>query len=287
MLIDKKMLKIALAVFLSVLVSQLFKLQSSFFAAIAVVFCMNNSFYTSYKAGLYRMCGTLVGASAGILVVWIHPNDALLCGVGTLVYVLVCKLVHIEKTIPTAGVVFAAIMLTLGNKNPFLYSLNRVIDTFVGIIIAVIISYAVFPNENIIKIRRNIQSISQKIQASALQFLSVGQNVDFDRLRSELINSIHLLDTYKQEFNPKMKANSDLVKITDELLLLRQILKNLDTIAELKPQSTLNTKNKDRLCALHIDFIQADYTFDEQASVVYNYHVDRLLSALYALRAYP
>lgn len=287
MLIDKKMFKTALAVFLSVLVANLFKLQSPFFVAIAVVFCMDSSFYTSYRAGFYRMCGTLAGAVVGILFVLIQPDNALLCGVGILAVILICRLFHIEKTIPTAGVVFAAVMLSLGNKNPFTYSLNRVIDTFVGIIIAVAVSYAVFPKENILKIRKNIRSISGKIQTAAIQFLSAGEKVDFDSLRDELVGSIHLLDDYKKEFNPKIKENSDLMNITEELMLLRMILKHLDTISELKPMSILNKDNIKRLAALNTGIIQDGSHNDNQKnteSIIYNYHVKKLLDALFAIQ---
>lgn len=138
--IDRRSVETSVAVFLSVLVSRQFKLEYPFFAVIASIFTLENTLDNPYKAGVYRLIGTIVGAAVGIAFVLIQPGNALLSGIGTMVLILICSSFSWERAVPIAGVVFASIMLTIDRQNPFTYSFNRVISTFAGIVIAVAVS---------------------------------------------------------------------------------------------------------------------------------------------------
>lgn len=138
-----KNLKTSLAAFLSVGISYLLKLEFPFFTAISALFTIESSKVTPLKAGITRMLGSLVGASVGVGLVLIKPGDVILCGLGVMLIIYICDILKWDKAIPIAGVIFMAIMLGKDIKNPLQYSLNRILNTFAGIVIAVAIDYLI------------------------------------------------------------------------------------------------------------------------------------------------
>lgn len=102
---------------------------------------------TPLYAGIIRMLGSLVGASVGILFVSVQPGNVFLCGLGMLLIIWICNIFKWDKAIPIAGVIFVAIMLGTNISNPLKYSIGRILNTFIGIVIAVIMDYLIPMNK--------------------------------------------------------------------------------------------------------------------------------------------
>lgn len=263
--------------FLSVLVSKAFKLEYPFFTVIAAIFSMENSIANSYKAGINRLLGTLVGAFVGVIFVSIQPGNAFYMGIGTLLLIFICNIFKWNKAVPIAGVVFAAIMLSLNNKNPLYYSFGRVVDTFVGIVIAVAVNYIVFPPNNLVQMRKNLDAISGKITTAIGQYVCLGSNLDFDSLRSEVIDLIKFIKTYKAEFKFKIDKDAEVSHISGELESLHNILTHLKTVDALGPQCSLNPGNLEKLRQLKFcDTKNKEYSENNQ-NIIYNYHISEIL----------
>lgn len=143
--IGKRNIKTAIAVSLSISTAKILRLEYPFFAAIAAIFSMENSISNSFKAAVNRLLGTLVGASIGLIFVFIRPGDAILSGLGTMLLIFICNIFKWDKAIAIAGIVFASIMLTPNLKNPISYSIIRVIETLIGIVIALLVNSLIFP----------------------------------------------------------------------------------------------------------------------------------------------
>ncbi len=157
-------LKTALAVVVCMGISKLLKLEYPFFVAIAAIISMENSLANSFKAGRNRMAGTIIGAGFGLICALIEPGNTILCGIGIIGVIYCCNLLKWRKPVAFAGVVFMAVMLTVKGKNPFFYSMNRIIDTFIGIVVAVIINYLVFPPNYVPKIYHAIPDLAFKTE---------------------------------------------------------------------------------------------------------------------------
>lgn len=277
---SKRDIKTAIAVFLSVLVSKLLHLEYPFFTAIAVIFSMENSIANSYRAGIYRLLGTLIGAFVGVIFVSIQPGNAVLMGMGTLALIFICNVFKWDRAVPIAGVVFASIMLSLSNKNPLHYSVSRILDTFVGIVIAVAVNYIIFPPNDLAQICKRIHAISERITAATVQFVCLGNNVDFKRLRKDVIDSIRDLETYKLEFKPKIGEGNEFAGISKELDSLRSILAHLKTVDELGPQCCLSPENAEKVRKLNLcDMKSSEYSHNDR-NIIYNYHVGNILDSL-------
>lgn len=241
---------------------------------------MENSIASSYKAGVYRLIGTLVGAFVGVIFIYIQPGNALLMGIGTVVLIFICNTFKWDRAVPIAGVMFAAIMLSLNNKNPIQYSFSRVLCTFAGIVIAVAVNHLVFPPNNLAQMRKSLDSISKKISESIIEFICKGNSVDLNSLRREVIDSIKFLETYKVEFNPKVDRDNEFSIISKELESLRSILSHLKTVAELGPQCCLNPENAEMLRLLNLCDIKSEKFLENKQNIIYNYHVSKILENL-------
>lgn len=278
--IGKRNFKTAVAVFLSVLISKIFKLEYPFFTVIAAIFSMENSIANSFKAGVLRMFGTMVGAFVGVIFISIQPGNAVLMGIGTLALIFICNTFKWDRAVPIAGVVFASIMLSLNNKNPLQYSASRVLDTLIGIVLAVIVNYLIFPPNNLLQMRKSLAAISEKISTAIEQFVCIGKNVDLNSLRSEVIDSIKFLETYKIEFKPKVDGNTDFSRISKELESLRSILAHLKTVDELGPQCILTPDNVEKLKQLNLCDVKNRQYSENNQNIIYNYHVSEILDTL-------
>lgn len=278
--IGKRSIKTAIAIFLSVLISRIFRLEYPFFTAIAVIFSMENSIASSYKAGLNRLLGTLVGAFVGVIFVSIQPGSAVLSGIGMLVLIFICNVFKWDRAVSIAGVVFMSIMLNLNNKNPLQYSFNRVLDTLIGIMIAVAVNYLIFPPNNINQIRKSLDAISERMLTAIIQFVYLGNGMDFDSLRSDVIDSIRSLETYKMEFKPKISGDNEFASTGKKLDSLRNILAHLQTVDELRSQCSLSPENIEKLRNINpCDIKNNEYSNNNQ-NLIYNYHVGKILDTL-------
>jgi uncharacterized membrane protein YgaE (UPF0421/DUF939 family) len=140
-------IKTALAVFICILIANIFSLESPFYTAIAAIVTMQNSVKGSFKAGKNRILGTFIGAIIGYLCAIIAPGNTILCALGIVAVIYICNLFKWNEAAAMGGIVFCAIMLNLGSKSPLFYSFNRLLDTLVGIIVALTINYFIAPPE--------------------------------------------------------------------------------------------------------------------------------------------
>lgn len=137
--------KTAIAVVISTSISRMLKMEYPFYAAIASIICMQGSVENTIKSGKNRMLGTMVGALLGFICALIEPGNIILLGLGIVGVIYLCTLLNWKGSASIGCVVFCAIMLNLKGNSPALYSVNRIIDTFVGIIVALAVNYFIMP----------------------------------------------------------------------------------------------------------------------------------------------
>lgn len=146
--IGMRNIKTAIAVSISIIIAKALKMEYPFYIAIAAIIAMQGTVESSFKAGLNRMIGTLIGALVGFICATIKPGDALISGIGIIFVIYLCNLVKRKESSSIGGVVFCAIMLNLKGGSALSYSINRILDTFVGIAVAVLINYFLMPPKN-------------------------------------------------------------------------------------------------------------------------------------------
>ncbi len=148
-------LKTALAVFLCLLLFP----KEPFFACMTSIFCLQNTVKGSYEVGFARAYGTVHGAIIGFLfllffkLLWFYSKIAvvttfiiyLLISFGIIVVIYTCNLVKRPLSIPLACIVFLGVTTTHAQTDAVYYALNRIIETFFGLIIGLLVNKYINP----------------------------------------------------------------------------------------------------------------------------------------------
>lgn len=145
--VGKRMIKSSIAVFLCFIV-YLFRQKEGivFYSCIAAVLCMQQDITNTKKVGLNRVVGTLIGGLIGMLVLIFEKsfisNDYIILEymlTSFMIIPIIYVTVLLKKTSASyiSCVVFMSITVSHGSDiNPYLFAINRILDTLIGIVIA-------------------------------------------------------------------------------------------------------------------------------------------------------
>ena len=130
------------------------------FACIGAIFGLGNDMSGSKLNGGNRLFGTIIGGLLGMLLfrVYIifypdgdsHALILLLLFIGVILLVLASLLVNWPGAIQPGGVVLCIILFNTPVDTYISYSLNRMLDTGIGVIVALLINY-LLPRERLIR----------------------------------------------------------------------------------------------------------------------------------------
>jgi uncharacterized membrane protein YgaE (UPF0421/DUF939 family) len=144
--IGMRNLKTGLAVLLCLLFYQFTGREGGLIATVSAIICMQDNVEKSLINGRNRLAGTVIGAAQGMLFLYIGNyfiNDYLtiaLIACGVMLLILFCNLMNRSDSIVIACMVFLAIMIGGSAKPPFIYSIDRLLDTFIGVVVAILIN---------------------------------------------------------------------------------------------------------------------------------------------------
>ena len=127
--------------------------RSPAFACIGAIFGMGGDLAQSKQHGGNRLFGTLIGGLLGIVLFWVyvqvHPNGedslllVLLTFVGVIILIWLCQIFWVGGVQP-GGVVHCIILFNTPVESYVSYALNRIFDTAVGVVMALIVN-SMFP----------------------------------------------------------------------------------------------------------------------------------------------
>ncbi len=150
-------LKTALAVLLCLLANLLMGRPGSLHTAFAAVICMQPTTSKSYTVGRGRIIGTVVGALVGFLVLelaifmpsyqqWSH---LLVVPLATMLVIYLFNVLGQTDGLVMGCVVLISIVLDFSRElgDTIWYVVGRVVDTGVGVVIAMLVNHFLFPHK--------------------------------------------------------------------------------------------------------------------------------------------
>lgn len=202
--IGMRNIKTATSVFLCLLFFEIINRKDPVFACVAAIICMQPTVDNSWDKGMQRVIGTIIGGLLSILFIIIDNNliDAayfFLIPLGIILLIEICVVINKKDAVIISCVVYLSIMLTQRYEGNYLiYTYNRVIDTSIGIIFALLVNrYLIMPK--FIKERRNIKE--QKME-------------EFYNIKSdEIINDKEVSESANNANNLDENNKSDHIKI--------------------------------------------------------------------------
>lgn len=145
--IGMRNIKTAVSVFLCLLLFNIIKRDNSFYACIAAIICMQQTIENTFSKGVSRIIGTIIGGFVGVILLvigesYITENAYLfLIPLGIVILIEICVLLKQNDAVSICCIVFLSILINHRYIGDYLfYTINRVIDTSIGIMIAVAVN---------------------------------------------------------------------------------------------------------------------------------------------------
>lgn len=145
-------IKTALAVFICMTLFQILDRESAFFACIAAVVCMKDTIESSYSIGKNRLLGTFVGGIIGIFLVLTIEHTPitdtfrpLITALGIVLSIYIFTVWKRPSAVIISCIVISGIMCGYSGNDSITYAVKRMIDTGLGVIIAVLINKYITP----------------------------------------------------------------------------------------------------------------------------------------------
>lgn len=260
-----RIIKTGMAVTICVAISYILQLEYPFYAVIATVIAMGKSIDISFKAGKNRMIGTFIGAAIGIIFAMIDPGNIGLCGIGVIITLYCCHVLKLYSSATIACIVFSAIMLNLRGALPIVYGTNRILDTFIGIVVALLVNITVMPPNYVSDIKRAYAELSDRIKES-IDFASTGEEIDIPAME-KLMNGLNAnVTVYISEAKFLRNSDEEVSIISHKVAIYKQIVHELQCIQLLEERPIPPESDKRPVFEYHLDRVLALYETSEETA---------------------
>ena len=139
-------IKTTLSVIICLLFYHFAGLDGVMIATVSAIICMQDSVEKSLINGRDRLISIGIGAAMAMAFLYMdrYFNNAVLAmvsvGAGVMTLIMICNMFGRNNAIIMSCVVFLSIMLGGGNTDPFIYSAAQLLNTFVGVSVAVLVN---------------------------------------------------------------------------------------------------------------------------------------------------
>ena len=179
--IGLRTIKTAIAVSVSIILSNLFNLEFPYFVAMTAIISMDRTARLSISMGRNRVIGTFLGALIGIVFATIDRGNPFLAGLGILIIILISNQLKLPGSITVGSFVFVAIMVHISDDiTPLFYGLHRTLDSLFGALIAFVINLSVMPGYSVKRLDEKLN----KFYPELIQTLNQVDTVSFDQFKS-------------------------------------------------------------------------------------------------------
>ena len=151
-------IKTAISVFLCLLIAYILNRTDTLFASIAAIICLQPTYNKTFSSGLQRLVGTLIGGGVGYLIlltIYKLPfkefTTLFVAPIATLIVIYICNLISQPASVSISCiVVLSVVMWPDGNiSDTLMYVINRVLDTSMGIVVAMLVNRFTFTKHNV------------------------------------------------------------------------------------------------------------------------------------------
>lgn len=273
-------MKTALTVVLCIAIGEIGPFSSPFFMALAGIITVQVSTIDSFNMGKNRILGTAIGAFVGMIFAFIQPENPLLAGLGIIIVIQICDKFNMHTAIQIATVVLLAVMLNMNGSNPVVYSISRLIDTSVGVIIALLVNYFIFPYNNLPIIKAGFSDLKMIIEEALEPVLNDESAVDgtqqvpeiesLDPTRQKLLWIRDQIKLYESEVQVKKTSKGEIIPYKEMHELYWDIFEHMKHIKKL-------AKSMNEASCKHCleDGIEC-----QELAIVFEYHLSQVRSDL-------
>ena len=280
--IGPRTLKTALAVTLSIIMVSFYGSSTSnlIFATIGALSAMGATFKESVSSSISQIAAVVFGALAGVLLLSLHMPPLPASGIGIIVVITFYNLLHL-KISPTLACIVVVTICNLTSTTPFVYAIERIWDTAIGLLVGMLINLFIFPYDNSKQIRNTIYRLDKELILYLEDMFDGDDNwPNVNKMLHSLDEIDHGLKIFSDQklLYHRKKQRHDLDSLWDCEEKARQLVNHLEILSALPFPGVLNLYNRERLerngAKINDQRIPEEPT---ELDVVTNYHVSQVL----------
>ena len=280
--VGPRTMKTALAVILSIIMVSFYGSSTSnlIFATIGALSAMGATFKESVSSSISQIAAVVFGALAGVLLLSLHMPPLPASGIGIIVVITFYNLLRL-KISPTLACIVVVTICNLTSTPPFVYAMERIWDTAIGLLVGMLINLFIFPYDNSKQIRNTIYRLDKELILYLEDMFDGDENLpNVNKMLSSLDEIDHGLKIFSDQklLYHRRKQRNDLTSLMDCEEKARQLVIHLEILSELPFPGVLNLYNRERLerngAKIKDQRIPAEPT---ELDVVTNYHVSQVL----------
>jgi len=281
--IGMRTIKTGLAVMLGVTVAELVGLRSPLFVAIGAISTMQTSVSESFVMGKNRILGTIMGAVVAVAIAEILPYSNIFLGLGIILLIQILNILGWRKSISLSAIVFSAVYLNR-EMGMIEYATNRVIDTFIGIVMGVLVNYLVATPDSEKKFYAKVDAFVEVAKEYTYSLIVGKKTVNLENLRSMLSDIEKLQDLVRGDSNILYDNEGQKLDTAKTLRILEEIFNDLSSITAMDYMAIVSSKNLILAGQVfQITPIWYEKSIISEEDIIFNYHLQRLLKNLYSM----
>lgn len=279
-----RVVKTALAVTLSILIVRLVIQDnlSVFYAAFGALIGMDTTLSKSLKQGLTQLIGVLLGTIIGYVSMLIYPDlpPAVIVGLGVLILLTLTNAMKLAFTASLACIIYLSACLT-PSDNILRDSIYRLLDTSIGLTIALAVNSLIRPYNNKKRILYLLRQLRRQIPED-LESIVVEERYPDLQICVELLRKVdrELSLYHSQHFFHRNQDSEALLRGCAQLA--QRMVQELEVIRGMDSLGDLGTENAAVMRELGMNIPEAGAASRKctrQDTIVMNYHLDKLLTA--------
>lgn len=273
-------IKTALAVTISLYISQMLNLGAPIFTAIASISTMKASISESFNDVSRRLFTAVFGVVLGYLFSLIPLGEEflpLLAGIGIIIIIYMLQVLNLKRMIILSCIVFVASLCAESNK--LVYGINRIIGTFVGIAVSVPINYLISAPNLSQNYLRQAKSLTELSKMFLLELITKNDHkiTDFE------IEYNKLNEIYKTIISEKsMPVHGELLPVTTEKImkLFDDISFRFHILNSIKERPQVEKESQEMVESYLRLNIFTEGQLKGDLNSVYNFHIKKIISNL-------
>ncbi len=275
--IGMRTIKTGIAVTLCALAGD-FIVQNPMYAGVACLVSIQDTVKGSVKLGLNRVKGTIWGGIVGFICLLIQPGNSILCGLGAILTIYGCTTLKINSAIVVSTVTFLSIQLGVITESPAIYSMHRVLDTSIGVVIGVIVNYILARPDYFERTISHVSKIEEIIEEYIKVKIIDKKDFDLKQLSVEIANLDNIYSKLKDELDYS-KGTINLDNIRKQRILAKEVYYHMQSIGLLEKELYLTSKNYNLVKSMY-QLDELNWEIDEDESPVFNYHLYKIIKEM-------
>ena len=172
-------------------------------------------------------------------------------------------------------------MLVQEPGNRVYYGIYRSVDTFVGIIVAVLINYFILPPDIEKKLMSSLVNMFNENVKLMENFIWDHKEIKLDNMKKALKSLDDNYKKLKEEMDFSIRKGKNYKKLETVLPLFENLYSSLKIISTIETNGNIDKTNKENLEILFKKELPEEYNGKiDELDIVFNYHLKKVLDEL-------